>query len=115
MCYSAKVQQSLRSLAKRFGADVDWTLFEQIFHRRLRDDEIKFARALEANFQQPQSDIEQRIHADIEAYRKEVGARWETDLFKQKKRLGDAQRSLQIKETKKARDAERIATSKIDT
>jgi putative SOS response-associated peptidase YedK len=115
MCYSAKVQQSLRSLAKRFGADVDWTLFEQVFHRRLQDDEIKFARALEANFQQPQSDIEQRIQADIEAYRKAVGARWETDLFKQKRRLGDAQRSLQIKETKKARDDERIATSKIDT
>jgi putative SOS response-associated peptidase YedK len=114
MCYSAKVQQTLRSLAKRFGADVDWTLFEQVFHRRLQDDEIKFARALEANFQQPQSEIEQRIQADIEAYRKVVGTRWETDLFKQKKRLGDAQRSLQTKETKKARDDERIASAKID-
>jgi putative SOS response-associated peptidase YedK len=115
MCYSAKVQQTLRFLAKRFGADVDWALFEQVFHRRLEDDEIKFARALEANFQQPHSDIEQRIQADIEAYRKAIGTRWETDLFKQKKRLADAQRSLQTKETKKARDDERIATTKIDT
>jgi hypothetical protein len=48
MCYSAK--QNLRSLAKRFGVDVDWALFEQVFHRRLQDDEIKFARALKANF-----------------------------------------------------------------
>jgi hypothetical protein len=55
MCYSAK--QNLRSLAKRFGVDVDWALFEQVFHRRLQDDEIKFARALEANFQRPQSEI----------------------------------------------------------
>src|ERR1700730_6947020 len=114
MCYSAKVQQNLRSLAKRFGADVDWALFEQVFHRRLQDDEIKFARALEANFQQPQSEIEQRIQADIEAYRQAVGTRWETDLFKQKKRLADAQRSLQTKETRKARDDERIASTKID-
>jgi putative SOS response-associated peptidase YedK len=115
VCYSAKVQQNLRSLAKRFGADVDWVLFEQVFHRRLQDDEIKFARALEANFQQPQSEIEQRIQADIEAYRKAIGTRWETDLFKQKKRLADAQRALQTKETKKARDDERIASTKIDT
>jgi putative SOS response-associated peptidase YedK len=114
MCYSAKVQQNLRSLAKRFGADVDWALFEQVFHRRLQDDEIKFAKALEANFQPPQSEIEQRIQADIEAYRTAVGTRWETDLFKQKKRLADAQRSLQTKETKKARDDERIASTKID-
>jgi len=115
MCYSAKVQQNLRSLAKRFGADVDWALFEQVFHRRLQDDEIKFARALEANFQQPQSETEHRIQADIEAYRRMVGTRWETDLFKQKKRLADAQRALQTKETKKARDDERIASTKIDT
>jgi putative SOS response-associated peptidase YedK len=114
MCYSAKVQQNLRSLATRFGADVDWELFEQVFHRRLQDDEIKFARALEANFQQPASDVERRIQTDIDAHRKAVGARWETDLFKQKKRLADAQRSLQTKETKKARDDERIATTKID-
>lgn len=114
MCYSAKVQQNLRALAKRFGADVDWALFEEVFHRRLQDDEIKFARALEANFQQPQTETEQRIQADIEAYRKVVGTRWETDLFKQKKRLADAQRSLQAKETKKARDDVRIASSKID-
>ena len=115
MCYSAKVQQNLRSLAKLFGADVDWALFEEVFHRRLQDDEIKFARALEANFQQPQTQIEQRIQADIEAYRTAIGTRWETDLFKQKKRLADAQRSLQTKETKKARDDERIAATKIDT
>ena len=115
MCYSAKVQQNLRLLAKRFGADVDWALFEQVFHRRLQDDEIKFARAMEANFQQPQSEIERRIQADIEVYRRAIGARWETDLFKQKKRLADARRSLQTKETKKARDDERIASTKIDT
>lgn len=115
MCYSAKVQQNLRSLALRFGADVDWALFELVFNRRLQNDDIKFARALEANFQQPQTETEQRIRADIEAYRTAIGTRWEVDLFKQKKRLADAQRALQTKETKKARDDERIASTKIDT
>ena len=104
MCYSAKVQQNLLALAKRFGADIDWELFEQVFHRRLESDDIKFARALESNFQQPDTEVGQRIRVDIDAYRQAVAMRWETDLFKQKKRLADAQRSLQTKDTKKARD-----------
>jgi putative SOS response-associated peptidase YedK len=113
MCYSAKVQQHLRSLAKRFGADVDSALFEQLFERRLTDEDIKVARALESNFDEPRDAVERRIHEHIEAHRKAIGGRWETDLFKQKKRLADAQRSLRQKETKKARDDERIATNKI--
>jgi putative SOS response-associated peptidase YedK len=113
MCYSAKVQQHLRSLAKRFGAEIDTPLFEQLFERRLKDDSIKVARALERNFDDPRDPVEACIQAHIEAYRRAVGARWETDLFRQKKRLVDAQRSLQQKETKKARDDERIATNKI--
>jgi putative SOS response-associated peptidase YedK len=113
MCYSAKVQQHLRSLAKRFGAEVDMPLFEQLFERRLTDERIKIARALERNFDDPRDAVEERTHGHIEAYRKSVGARWETDLFRQKKRLADAQRTLQTKETQKARDDERIATNKI--
>jgi len=114
MCYSAKIQQHLRSLAKRFGADVDSALFEQLFERRLEDDGLKVARALEANFDQPKDAVEQRIHAMIEIYRERAARTWETDLFKQKKRLADAQRSLAQKETKKARDDVRIATAKIE-
>lgn len=113
MCYSAKVQQTLRSLARRFGADIDWPLFEQVFERRLQNDDIRFSRALENNFRQPASEAEERIHADIEAWREAVSRRWETDLFKQKKRLADAERMLQRKETKKARDEVRIASNKI--
>ena len=113
MCYSAKVQQTLRSLARRFGADIDWPLFEQVFQRRLQEEDIKVARALESNFQDPETETGQRIRAAIEAYRQTLGQRWETDLFKQKKRLADAQRALQTKETKKARDEVRIASNKI--
>jgi putative SOS response-associated peptidase YedK len=113
MCYSAKVQQHLQSLARRFGAEVDTPLFEQLLERRLSDESLKVARALERNFDEPRNAIEQRIHDHIETYRKAIATRWETDLFKQKRRLADAQRSLQQKETKKARDDERIATAKI--
>lgn len=114
MCYSAKVQQDLRSLAKRFGAEIDTERFEELFERRLEDDGIKVARALEANFAEPRNAAEARIHALIDTYRDKVGKLWETELFKQKKRLADAQRALKDKETKKARDDERIATSKVD-
>ena len=114
MCYSARVQQHLRSLARRFGADVDWPIFEQFFERRLTDSGLKVARALERNFDAPATDVEQRIHAHIHAYRQTIATKWETDLFRQKKRLADAQRSLKEKQTKKARDDERIATRKIE-
>ena len=114
MCYSARVQQHLRSLARRLGAEVDWPVFEQFFERRLQDSGLKVARALERNFDAPATDVERRIHAHIQAHRQTIATKWETDLFRQKKRLADAQRSLQEKETKKARDDERIATSKIE-
>jgi len=114
MRYSARVQQHLRSLARRFGAEVDWPVFEQLFERRLQDSGLKVARALERNFDAPATDVERRIHAHIQAHRQTIATKWETDLFRQKKRLADAQRSLQEKETKKARDDERIATSKIE-
>src|SRR5690349_14113780 len=114
MCYSARVQQHLRSLARRFGADVVWAAFEEIFERRLQDEGLKVARALERNFDAPVTDTEQRIHARIQAYRQTVATKWEADLFRQKKRLADAQRSLKEKETKKARDDQRIATRKIE-
>jgi hypothetical protein len=115
MCYSAKVEQNLRSLARRLGAEIDTPLFEELFEGRLLDDTLKVARALEANFAQPRDAAEERIHRSIEAYRDRVGQEWETELFKQKKRLADAQRTLKVKETKKARDEERIATKKIAT
>jgi hypothetical protein len=45
MCYSAKVQQHLQSLARRFGGEVDTPLFEQLLERRLTEESLKMARA----------------------------------------------------------------------
>jgi putative SOS response-associated peptidase YedK len=112
MCFSARVQQNLRELARRFSADVDWAMFEEIFRRRLEDDGIKLARELERNFFDPEDDLQRRVKEQIDVFRSRRTTRCETELFK-KKRLADAQRSLNVKETKRAREDQRIATNKI--
>ena len=118
MCYSAMVEQHLRSIAKDFGAEVDWPMFEELFRSRLERD-IKVSRALEANFFGPASahspnGLERLTREHIEAYRTRLTGNLESELFKQKKRLADAERSLKVKETQRAREEARIAQNKID-
>lgn len=113
MCFSAQVRQDIRALAQRYGANIAYDLFAQLFRRRLDAEDVKAARALEESFAAPESDIERQIKADIDAYRQRQVVKWETDLFAQRKRLADAQRSLQTRETKKAREEVRIANNKI--
>lgn len=114
MCYSAMVRQNIHELARRYGAEIAYEMFAELFRRRLDGEDIKATRALEQNFVTPKSEIEQKIAADINAYRASQVGKWEKELFVQKKRLADAERSLQTKETKKAREDVRIATSKIE-
>jgi putative SOS response-associated peptidase YedK len=114
MCYSALVRQDLHEIARRFGAEIAYEMFAQLFHRRLDDDGIGIARALEQNFLHPRSEIEQQIKTDIEAYRARRAAEWEKDLFTQKRRLVEAERTLSMRETRKAREDVRIATKKIE-
>lgn len=119
MCYSAMVEQRLRSIARDFGADVDWKMYEQLFGNRLERD-IKVSRALEANFlgsanSEPPGDLERLTRERIDAYRAKLTQKLESEIFKLRKRLADAQRSLKSKETKRARDDERIAQNKIAT
>src|SRR5215472_14976607 len=120
MCYSAMVEQHLRSLAQEFQAEIDWHMFERLFRERLAHGAIKVARALERNFTTPatptgESEVEGRIRFLIEAHRRKVTESVERDLFKQRRRLADARRSLEEKETKRAREGERIAESKIES
>jgi putative SOS response-associated peptidase YedK len=115
MCFSARIQQDLRDLARRFGAEIAWEMFADVFKRRLDNNEFKLTRGLERNFDHPKSDIEQQIKADIDEFRKRSATKWEQEVFTQKRRLADAERSLLTKETKKARESARIAKNKIDT
>jgi len=113
MCYSAMVEQRLKTLGLRFKARIDTPRFEELFRRRLGDEGIRVARALEANFEEPETAEEQAIRNLIVEYRARRTVQWEAELFRQKKRLADAERSLKVKETKKAREDQRIAGNKI--
>ena len=113
MCYSALVRQNLLWLAKRYGAEVAWEMFEELFRRRIEDTDIQLARSLEVHVLQMTDERARGSQAYIEQYRTDRSRAWEQELFKQRKRLVDAQRKLQIKETKAARNDERIATDKL--
>jgi putative SOS response-associated peptidase YedK len=113
MCYSALVRQNLTWLAKRYGAEVAWELFQDLFRRRLDDDGVQFSRALDVHVMQMTEEKARVSQEYIEQYRAKQARAWEQELFKQRKRLVDAQRKLQIKETKAARNDERIATEKM--
>ena len=96
------VEQDLKSLARRFNAQVDYARFEEMMRRRADGEAFNIGKALEANFYNPQSDAEMRIKAHIDHYHEQVDKQLEIALFAQKKRLADAERSLATKKTKKA-------------
>jgi putative SOS response-associated peptidase YedK len=113
MCFSALVRQDLQWLVRRYGAEIAWEMFEELFRRRLDDPDIQFSRALDVYLLRMQDERARPSQAYIERYRAQQAHVWEQELFKQRKRLMDAQRKLQAKETKAARNDERIATGKI--
>jgi hypothetical protein len=115
MCYSALVRQDLQWLVKRYGAEIAWEMFEELYLKRLDDPDIQVARALDVHVMRMQSEAALKSQSYIEAYRTNQVRTWEVELFKQRKRLADAQRKLKSKETKTARSDERIATNKIET
>ena len=114
MCYSAKVEQNIRDLARHFSATMDYSEVERLMMERLAGRPIRLARGFEWNFSSPQTAEERRIKELDDEYRVKKVAEFEQEIFKQKKRLADAQRKLKVKETKAALNDQRIATSKID-
>ena len=115
MCYSALVRHDLQWLMKRYGAEIAWEMFEELYRRRLDDSDIQLSRALDVHVLKMQSSAAQKCQSYIEAYRAQQARVWEEELFNQRTRLVAAQRKLQTKETKTARNDERIATGKIET
>src|ERR1700728_85813 len=102
MCYSAKVEQDLRGLSKRYRADVAWEEFDELYRHRLESSDVKVARALDRNFVQPTSDLERQTKSYIDRYTAQITAKWETEVFVQRQRKGAAEESLRTKETKTA-------------
>ena len=87
MCFSARVLQDLQSLSRLLGLPVDWETFKALFRQRLEGSGAKVSRALEANFDDPQSADAREIKSYIDQYRAAQTTVWEQALFKQKKRL----------------------------
>jgi putative SOS response-associated peptidase YedK len=114
MCYSAKVEQNIRDLARHFAATLDYSEVERLMMERLAGRPIRLARGFEWNFSNPGSAEERRIHELDADYRSKKLAELEQEVFKQKKRLGDAERKLKVRQTKAALNEQRIATSKIE-
>ncbi len=74
---------------------------------------IKIPKAMEAAFDDPQTELERQIKALIVAYNEDLACKMERQVFQQMKRLADAERTLQSKSTKAAAESRRIAVDKI--
>jgi len=114
MCYSAVVEQNLDAIARQARARVDLSSFEELFVRRANGEDLKLAKALEANFTGAGTASGTRTVDAIRAFHADQAKKWEAELFKQKKRLADAERQLKTRATKKAQSDQRIAGHKIE-
>jgi putative SOS response-associated peptidase YedK len=113
MCYSAMIEQSLKSLGITFQARIQLDLFEELFRRRLLEERIRLPKALESEFEEPDSAIEEQIHAHIVAYRLAMNKKYGLELARQEERLAAAERRLLARTTKAATEERRIATNRI--
>lgn len=107
------VEADLNQMARRLGGKPDLSALVDLFLRRLKDPKIRVPRALEANFDHPDSPEAQSIRQAIEQFRAGQEQEWQTGLFTQRKRLADAERTLATRTTKKAQSDRDIATRKV--
>ena len=66
MCYSSKVSQNIKDLARQFSATMDYSEVERLLMERLGGHPIRLARGFEWNFSNPQTPQERRIK-DLDA------------------------------------------------
>ncbi|MEX3957611.1 SOS response-associated peptidase family protein [Trinickia sp. EG282A] len=114
MCYSAQIKADYRKFLRTFGARIDLREFVQLYWEREQGRAISIPKAIDAMFDEPQTNEEQRIKEMIARFDKAQAAKLEQEIFKQRARLADAERSLQAKATKAATESKRIATNKIE-
>lgn len=113
MCYSAMVKADYKKYVQMFGAAMSIREFYDVFYRRAEEGKLKIPKAMEAAFDNPQTEDERAIKAQIDRFNAQQATKFEQELFKQRKRLADAERALQTKTTKKAEEDQRIATDKV--
>lgn len=113
MCYSAMVKADYKKYVQMFGAAMSIREFYDVFYRRAEEGKLKIPKAMEAAFDDPQTEDERAIKSLIDRFNAQQATKFEQELFKQRKRLADAERALQAKTTKKAEEDQRIATDKV--
>jgi putative SOS response-associated peptidase YedK len=112
MCFSARVRQNLKTLSRRYEAEVDWAAFEELYRRRAEGEDMKTSRDLQRNFQRPETNVEHRTATYITQYLQAKRTEWESGVFAQKRRVAEAEESLAKRETKQAREDIRIGTKR---
>jgi hypothetical protein len=68
MWYSARVQQNLKHLSRRYEAEVDWEAFEELYKQRAEGGDIQASRDLQRNLKNPETEIERRISEFISSH-----------------------------------------------
>jgi putative SOS response-associated peptidase YedK len=114
MCYSAQIKADYRKFLRTFGARIDLREFVQVYWEREQGRAIAIPKAVDAMFDEPRTDDEQRIKEMIQRFNKSQAAKLEEELFKQRTRVADAERALQMKTTKAATESKRIAVNRIE-
>ena len=114
MCFSAYVVQEYDKYVREFGAHISIRDFVRFYLKRAANPKIKTPRAMDAEFDHPNSADEIQIKTLIDDFCNQEAMRLEQELFKQRKRLADAERALLTKTTKAATESQRIATFKIE-
>jgi putative SOS response-associated peptidase YedK len=113
MCYSAQVWAGYRKFVRVWGAVLSVEDFVRLYWERTTDAKLRIPKAMDADFDPPETPAEERIQALIRQHQAEAATRLEQELFKQRRRLADAKRSLTLRSTKAAGESRRIATDKI--
>jgi putative SOS response-associated peptidase YedK len=113
MCFSAQVVEAFEIFKRKYGAEIDIHEFVKLYAHRSEHSRIRIPKGMDANFANPQTDLERSVALMIGEFNKAELARHEQELFRQRKRLADADRKLRVRTTKAATESKRIATSKV--
>lgn len=113
MCFSAQVVEAFELFKKKHGAEIDIHEFVKLYANRSEHQKIRIPKGMDANFANPESDLERSVASMIIDFNQAELAKHEQELFKQRKRLADADRKLLSRTTKAASESKRIATSKV--
>jgi len=111
MCASAMLESSYHRYLRDTGAQMDFAQFLEVFGYR-EAELFRILRRVDRWFDDPKTEVEQRIAGLIARYNAAQVPKLEKEVFAQLKRVNDAKRKLETKVTKAAENDVRVGTSK---